>query len=130
MSVNFRVIGKFCFLLVIIGFFMPMACDANGFQIANSGNLSSSGIFAIYASFIGAIVGLLIGILLLLKKGVPALIDWIPVLLCFICIISLFCYIGFKQGYYRYFQPGVYVVLIGSILALVCQIISAVRREE
>jgi len=50
MNLNFRVIGKFFFLLVVIGFFMPMGCDQNGFQLADSGMLDSSGVFVIYAS--------------------------------------------------------------------------------
>jgi len=125
MSVNFRIIGKLCFLLVIIGFFMPMGCDQNGFQLADSGMLDSLGAFAVYASFMGAIAGFSIGVLLLQKKKVPVLIDWIPTLLCFICIISTFYNIGYNQGYSEYFQSGVYMVLMGSILTLVFQLIDS-----
>jgi hypothetical protein len=63
MSVSFRTIGKFCFLLVFIGFFMPITCDMNGFQIANSvrgmGGNAANNAPALYGLFISAIAGLL-----------------------------------------------------------------------
>ena len=124
-----RTIGKFCFLLIIIGFFMPMGCNQNGFQLADSGMMDSLGVFAIYASFIVAIFGVIIGILLLLKKGVPVIIDWLFTLFCFVCIVATFYNIGYKQGYRGQFQSGVYMVLIGSILTLIFQIASAVKKE-
>jgi len=127
MSVNFRVIGKFCFLLVIIGFLMPMACNANGFQIANS-DMASSGLkLALYGLFISAIVGLIIGIVLLMKKNVPIFIDWIIILVCMCCGLIPF-FINVKN-YGRLYQSGIYMIVIGLIAALVFQIISAVKQE-
>lgn len=127
---NFRTIGKFCFLLVVFGFFMPMGCDQNGFQLVDSGMLDSLGRFAVYASFIGAIAGVFIGILLLRKKRIPVSIDWVLTLLCFICIVTSFYNIGYNQGYHDSFQSGVYMVLIGSSLTLLFQIISTIKKED
>ena len=130
MNLNFRTIGKICFLLLIIGFFMPMGCNQNGFQLADSGMLDSLGIFVIYGSFFASIVGVIIGILLLFKKGIPVVIDWVIVLFCFIAIVATYYNIGFNQGYRNNFQSGVYMVLIGSILTLLFQIVSTVKKEH
>jgi hypothetical protein len=109
---------------------MPMGCDQNGFQLADSGMLDSVSVFSIYFAFIAAIVGVVIGVLLLLKKRVPVLIDWIPTVLCFICIGASVYNVGYRQGYHESFQSGVYVVLIGSIITLIFQIISALKKEK
>ena len=126
---NFRIIGKFFFLLVIIGFFMPMGCDMNGFQLANNGMLIPIGVFAVYAGFILAIVGLLVGVLLVLKKRVPVVVDWLVTLSCFVCTVPLLFYTGIIEGYIEYFQPGSYMVLIGSFITLILQIISTYKKE-
>jgi uncharacterized protein YacL len=126
---NFRLIGKFCLLLVIIGFFMPMACDKNAFQLVDNGMLKTEGIAAIYAAFIAAIVGLIIGALLLAKKGIPVFVDWIITIIVSGTVIILFCYAGYGQGYGSYFQSGAYVALTGSIVTLIAQIISAIKKE-
>jgi len=127
---NFRVIGKFCLLLVIFGFFMPMACDQNAFQIIDKGMLKTEGTVAIYVAFILSIIGLIIGISLLMKKRVPIFIDWLITLVVSGIVIVMFYYVGYKQGYHKYFQSGAYVVLIGSIIALIAQIISAFLEAE
>jgi len=127
---NFRVIGKFLLLLVIIGFFMPMACDLNAFQLIDNGMLKTEGVVAIYAAFVLAIVGIIIGVLLLLKKRLPVLADWIVTVLVAGVVIVMFCYIGYGEGYHEYFQSGTYVALAGSILVLIAQIISAVKKER
>jgi ribosomal protein L40E len=125
---NFRIIGKFCLLLVIIGFFMPMACDQNAFQLIDNGMLKTEGVVAIYVAFILAIVGLIIGIALLMKKEVPILIDWLIALSVSGVVIIMFFYIGYGQGYHKYFQSGTYMALIGSIVILLSQIISAITN--
>jgi hypothetical protein len=130
MSLSFRKISKFLFLLVFIGFFMPMCCDQNGFQLADSGMIRSEAIFAIYAIFVSSIIGLIIGVLLLLKKPVPIIIDWIVTVFCFLCTVIAFYIAGIKDGNIDYFQSGVYVVLVGAILVMLAQIVSAVKKES
>jgi hypothetical protein len=126
---SFRTISKFLFLLVFIGFFMPMCCDQNGFQLADSGMIRSEAIFAIYAIFVSSIIGLIIGVLLLLKKPVPIIVDWIVTSFCFLCTVIAFYIAGIKDGNIDYFQSGIYVVLVGAILAMIVQIVSAVKKE-
>jgi hypothetical protein len=126
MKLNFRIIGKFCFLLVIIGFFMPVACDANGFQIARSDYVKPALSMALYGLFISAIIGLIIGvILLLIKKNIPVVIDWLVVLVCICCgLIPFFINIRNYQ-----FQSGMYVILAGYALIFVAQIVSLIKKE-
>jgi hypothetical protein len=126
---NFRTIGKFFFLLVIIGFFMPVSCDQNAFQLIDNGMLKTEGIVAIYVALIFAIFGLILCALLLAKKRVPIFIDWIITLIVSCTVVIMFCYSGYSQGYQKYFQSGAYVALVGSILPLIAQIISAIKKE-
>ena len=126
---NFRTIGKFCLLLVIIGFFMPMACDQNAFQLSDKGMVKTEGVVAIYVAFILSIIGVIIGIILLMKKGVPIFADWAITLIVSGIVIVMFIYVGYGQGYQKYFQSGTYMALIGSIVTLVAQIISAIKKE-
>ena len=69
---NFRIISKAGLLLVVLGFFMPMACSMNGLQIAEnmiSINLQSNNTAGLYmrALFVSALAGVIIGALLLMK---------------------------------------------------------------
>lgn len=126
---NFRLIGKFFFLLVIFGFFMPMACDMNAFELVDNDMLLPAGVFAVFATFISAIVGLIIGVVLLAKKRVPIICDWLVTLACFLSYVIMFCYAGFYQEHYDSFQSGVFMALIGSVVPLITQIISASKKE-
>ena len=56
---NFRTIGKIGFLLVFFGFFMPVACDMNGFQLADSGLASNALILVLYGLFVSSILGII-----------------------------------------------------------------------
>jgi hypothetical protein len=127
---NFRLIAKGLFLLVFIGFFMPMCCDMNGLQLAGRGYVSSDGVFAIYAIFVSSIIGLIIGALLLLKQPVPISIDWIVTIFCFLCTVIAFYISGIANENIDDFQSGVYVILTGAILVMIAQIVSAVMAEN
>ena len=127
---SIRLVAKGLFLLVFIGIFMPMCCDMNGLQLANSGYVDSQAIFAIYAIFVSSILGLLIGFLLLLKIKVPVAIDWLVTIFCSGVAIIAFYVAGYVNGNSEYFQSGVYMILVGAILILLFQIISAVKKEK
>jgi hypothetical protein len=126
MKLNFRIIGKIGFLLVIFGFFMPIACQMNGFQLAEImiGQNTLGGLL-LYVLFISALAGVVIGALLLMKKNMPNFTDWIILLIC----------IGSGLGVFLIninglsLQSGAYVILIGWIVALVAQIISKTKKE-
>ena len=126
---SFRLIAKGLFLLVFIGVFMPVCCDMNGLQLANSGYVRSDGVFAIYAIFISSIIGLIIGVLLLMKKSVPVILDWIVTGFCFLCTVIAFFIAGIVNNNIDYFQSGVYMMLTGAILVMLAQIVSGIKKE-
>jgi hypothetical protein len=129
MNLNFRIIGKIGLLLVVFGFFMPIACDQNGFELAETlsnydGSLSA--VF-LYILFFSAIAGCIIGVLLLTKKNVNIALDWVCLL---VCIGSgLFVYFN-SLGNEAKLQNGVYFILIGWIVAFLTQIISIFINKE
>jgi len=116
-----RTIGKFGFLLAFMGFFMPMACDMNGFQLAHE----FGGHYAalLYGLFVSILFGLIIGALLLAKKNVPIIADWIAILGCFGTGIALYIVNEFDLQY------GAYILGAGCIVALILQIVSATKKE-
>jgi MFS family permease len=123
---NFRVIGKISLLLVVFGFFMPIACDMNGFQIAENlrdVGYNSSAVF-LYVVFISALAGCIIGALLLMKKEVGISFDWI----CLpVCIGSgLFVYFDLLRDNEFKLQSGAYIILVGWGVSLIAQLISLV----
>jgi hypothetical protein len=129
MKLNFRTIGKFALLLVIIGFFMPIACDQNGFQLAGTLKDSGSTFNAIlmYLLFFSAVAGCIIGVLLLMKKNVKLVFDWVSLL---VCIGSgLFVYFNSLRSNKIDLQQGAYVILSGWIIALIAQIVSSIKKE-
>ena len=129
MKLNFRVIGKIALLLVVIGFFMPVACDQNGFQLAKTFSDYDSTISSVflYVLFISALAGCIIGALLLMKKNIKPGVDWVCLL---ICIGSgLFVYFNSLRNNEVELQQGAYVILIGWIIALIAQIVSKTKNE-
>ncbi|MDR0320169.1 MAG: hypothetical protein LBI28_01565 [Treponema sp.] len=121
MTFNFRTIGKFGFLLAIIGFFMPVACDMNAFQLVEYVD-NSVGVFIIVL-FILAVVGLIIGALLLMKKNLPVIADWLIIIGCLVIGIILLSKNELELQY------GAYVMGTGFIIALIAQLISAIKKE-
>jgi hypothetical protein len=129
MKLNFRIIGKIALLLVIIGFFMPIACDQNGFQLAGTMKDSDQTFNAIlmYLLFFSAAAGCVIGALLLMKKNVKPVFDWVSLL---VCIGSgLFVYFNSLRNNKIDLQQGAFVILAGWIAALVAQIVSIIKKE-
>ena len=128
MKLNFRRIGCFCLLLVIIGFFCPIACDTNGFQIANRDGQNPALKAALYVLFIAAIAGIIVGIMLMANKKVPIIIDWFITLTCMGCgLIPFFRNI---KEWGRYYQSGAYFILIGIILSFIFLLIASVMNEQ
>ena len=127
---SFRAIAKLGLLLVIIGFFMPVACDQNGFQIANffmKNDNVMQGIFT-YLLFISALIGVIIGVLLISRSSI-GVSPSIELVIIIVCIASgLIIYFGSLENNVR-LQNGAYVILAGWIVALVCQVLSIIKRE-
>jgi len=128
MSKNFRIYSKIGLLLVIIGFFMPISCNQNGFQLAEymvrMGDMKSEVTIAgilLYVLFISALLGLLIGVMLLTSKNINIEADWVLLL------------ISIGSGIYVYFkmiknidilQSGAYVIATGWGISFLFLLIS------
>ena len=124
---NFRTIGKIGFLLVIIGFFMPLACDMNGLQLADymmEDDMVFDGLL-FYLLLISAIAGLALAVLFLMKKNVPIIVDWIILLVCIVSGLIVY----FKHLSELELQQGAYFIFVGWIVALIPQIISKIKKE-
>jgi raffinose/stachyose/melibiose transport system permease protein len=128
MKLNFRTIGKIGFLVVIIGFFMPLACDGNGFQIASSEHVDTSFSLLLYGLFISAFAGIFIGVLLLMNKKVSVFFDWLIMLICMCC--GLIPFFGTIKEYGEYYQTGVHVIITGLAVLLIAQIASAILENQ
>lgn len=115
-----KYIAKFGWLLVVIGFFQPIACDMNGVQIAKElfakSETTGYGI-CMWAILIIAIIALL-GILFVLldKKYANDLIFLVPNVIC-----GLIPY--FKLMDEDYTQRGATIIFTGWVLVLLASII-------
>jgi len=127
MKMNFRIIAKIGLLLVVFGFFMPIACDQNGFQLASymMDNEQPLEGLLLYLLFLSAVAGITIGVLLLMNKTVKIGVDWMIIVVC----IASGLIVYFTQLDDVELQNGAYVILAGWIIALVTQIISKVKNE-
>ena len=141
---SFRAVGKFGFILVIIGFLMPIASfsgrqevsalrrlgfpseNLNGFQFAQiSMALGESFIgLLIYMCFIFAIIGIINGLLLMVGRNVPPVLEWLALIFPLgFCIIML-------ADPPDILHSGVYVMLVGLIVALISQFIPNVNSTN
>jgi len=120
MRFNFRTIGKFGYLLAIMGFFMPVACDMNAFQLIEY--VDSTSTVLIIGLFILAIVGFIIG-LVLLKNNIPVFVDWL------VALGSVGMGIGLLSMNELDLQYGAYVIISGFVIVIIAQIISAIIKE-
>jgi len=117
MKLIVRSIGKFGFLLAVMGFFMPVACDKNAFQLIEY--VEAPAPVFIIGLFILALVGIIIGILLLMKKNVPIFVDWIIILACTGIGIGLLTMNNLDLQY------GAYVIIAGFSVELLFLLIAS-----
>ena len=128
MKVSFRILGKIGFLLVVLGFLMPIACGQNGFELAQTMNDMDGTVSAIllYVMFVAALAGCGVGVMLLMKKKIKVYIDWVCLLACIGS--GLILYLPKIEDKID-LQSGAYIILIGWIIALAAQVISKVNKE-
>jgi len=129
-KVSFRIFGKIGLLLVVIGFFMPIACKQNGLELAKSLNKLDETFLAIllYVVLAGAVAGVFVAVLLLLKNKIKVQVDWI----CLLASIGsgLILVLTRLDNLKRIdLQTGAYFILVGWIIALAAQIIAHVNKE-
>jgi membrane associated rhomboid family serine protease len=131
MKISFRFIAKIGLLLVVVGFFMPIACNNNGFELAQSMNKLDKTVSMIflYVVFCAAVLGCIIGLLLIVRRKIKAHYDWI-------CVLA-----SIGGGLVVYFseldrirvkdlQTGAFVILAGWIIALLAQFLSLRKKER
>lgn len=124
---RFRILSKVALLLVVFGFFMPVACNHNGFQMADMGfNLGERGSPAkiaaifLYILFFSALISIGFTIYTYaMKKKIKTVLDF-PCLLVSIGA-GIFAYLVFDENDIKIFkvlQSGGYSIIIGWIVSL------------
>jgi hypothetical protein len=119
-----RIVSKVGLLLVFIGFFMPITCNMNGFQLAEyNSNYGGSVIFTLglYGIFAFSCIGGILLLLLLVKKAVSKKWDRVAIIGTAVSTIVVFSKMGGGNdgfGGNRY-QSGAYLIIIGLIIAVV-----------
>jgi hypothetical protein len=115
-----------------MGFFMPMACNQNGFEIAeffggfNSPNLSS---IALYGLFFFSCIGGILLLLLVMKKPINSAHDWIVELGVLVSAIVV-CYKFSDSISVDMLQTGTYFVLVGLLISLIFLIMASSKGEQ
>ena len=123
---NLSVVRAAGFLLVVIGFFMPIfgRLGGSGFAIAGRLNFLFMGLL-MYAVIVSAVIGLVVGILSMLSRRtkISPTVGWVALI---VCIAS-----GLVVFFSRYSGASLYtggiLILIGWIVALVGQFVSRSR---
>jgi hypothetical protein len=133
-----RAFGKIGLLLTVVGFFMPVFFQMNGFQYAktmmNSGNVLAA-VF-LYILFISAIAGCVVGVLLSLadkrnRSGfsgrcrVKMYFDWISLLVCIGSGILVFFNFSVNNDFEL--QTGAYIIVTGWGVTLISQLVLKIR---
>jgi len=122
-----RILSKVGILLVFIGFFLPISCNQNGFQIAKTletfggPNLLS---ICLYIIFLGSCAGIILFIFLLQKIMYNIKYDWIN-LICIILPFSFLIYTQIKEqndsifGAFFQLQSGAYIISLGLLISII-----------
>jgi hypothetical protein len=130
---SFSFIGRFSLinllglLLVAIGFFMPVACGQNGFEIAYYGRDGLLGI-ALYGLFAFACLGVILLFVIAAKKKVNAAWDWIATTGAVLCAVTAFA--GKPTRGSSGFQAGAYTILCGLALSLLILIMASSAKKN
>ena len=124
---RFRILSKVALLLVVFGFFMPVACNQNGFQMADMGfkmgqrgsPAKISAIF-LYILFFSALISIGFTIYTYaMKKKIKTILD-VPCLLVSICA-GIIAYLVFDKNdikILKVLSSGGYSIIIGWISSM------------
>ena len=125
---GFRLIAKIGLLLVVIGFFLPIADGLSGFRIVDglfkSDQVRWGLLFCVVV--LAAIIGIFIGISILMNREPSDSMDWFAIIACIVS--GLYIYFKLKVDVSSS-QPGVYFILAGWVVSLSFQILSKIRGE-
>ncbi|MCL1931750.1 MAG: hypothetical protein FWF55_08035 [Treponema sp.] len=135
---KFRIISKICLLFVVIGFFLPISCNLNGFQIAKAvetwggPNILS---ISLYSIFIFSCIGIILLFALLMKKKFSIGYDWLD-LIIIITAFLVFMAIQIQSSdnpflaiFFR-LQSGAYIIFIGLVGSLYYLISATFGNKE
>ena len=125
---KFKILSKLALLLVVFGFFQPVACDHAGFELADNlmqmgdrGTLSGIGLYVLFFAALLSVILTVVFLITKKKAGTP--LD-MPLLL--ISIAGGICtYIGFISDFsIDILNNGAYMIIVGWILSLIFLLIS------
>jgi choline-glycine betaine transporter len=133
------IIGKASFLLVIIGFCIPVAFDSTGLQIAQSEAAPALVSIILYVLFVTAIIGFLFFILhivdiLIIPEWLDSFSDIaeskiITIMFIIICICcGLIPFFIFIKEYRNEYQTGAILTAVGCAIITLTHIISLVMK--
>jgi len=128
---SFRAIAKFGLVLVIIGFFMPIACGLDGFEIASTfmdGDKVLQGLLT-YLMFGAAVAGVVLGVLMMMGKGLGVKVDWIVIITCIASGLIVYLSTALSDKSIK-LDNGAYFILAGWIVSLGLQIFSTMKGES
>jgi TRAP-type C4-dicarboxylate transport system permease small subunit len=111
-----RVISKLVLLLVVIGFFMPVSCNLNGFELASIRQMETLFKVLLYTIFISALIGVVIGIALVKQTNIDIKYDWLLLGAGFLSLLLLLT--GYKQEGIHVIQIGGYMIEFGLFFSL------------
>jgi len=101
---------------------MPIACDKNAFQLIEYVDKTSGTLIILLFSLV--FIGLIFGILLLMKNNVPMAVDWIILFIC----VGIGIYLLNKNE--LELQYGAYVIITGFCISFVFLLIASFINEN
>jgi hypothetical protein len=123
-----KYIAKVGMLLVVIGFLMPVSCNLDGFQIAQSMSEGGSGFmaFLMYMLFVLALASVVMVIFIIMNKKTNKIIDWALFGADVLC--GLIPFIKFADQAATKNQ-GFYFIIIGWIVTLVALLVPEINKS-
>ena len=126
-KIKFRILSKIGLVFVFIGFFMPITCNLNGFQLAQM--LETAGgpnplSISLYVIFIGSCVGIILLFVLLSNNIYNKDYDWL-ILIPMIIAFGYFTYSHIKDkensifGNLYQLQSGAYIIFFGLVASFI-----------
>jgi hypothetical protein len=133
-----RIISNAGLILVIVGFCMPVACNQNGFQIAeyvSAFNGQNAFSLSLYALFFFSCIGVILCLLLVVKKTFSIGWDWFALagagISAFIAFSQIQEFTGRESDYGigNMLQFGAYVIIIGISVSYIFLIMASIKQN-
>ena len=133
-----QMFSKISLILVVVGFFMPVACNLNGFEIAeqliNFSDIGSTATIAavlLYLMFIGAASG----VVLLIINRHSLQVDWMIFLISFASGLTSYLILQGNNSLSMHIaekslDTGAYVIILGWVLSGVTLILASSSKTN